>query len=287
MPEQIKTMTKKAQLLAGFLVLVTAIAAWQLLGLMRFPAALGTANALKQDASLPNPNNDVDGDGLTNEEESYWNTDFQNPDTDGDGFLDGEEVASGHDPLISGPDDLIVSNNVTQELNELVVAGLYEGSLKPSNSDFDSSLDQIADAVINSAKQQSAQKYTLIVVPPTTENVKQYRDLMISTLSSLGSTITPTSENGSAVRDIFNPAQTRINSLLAQLSSTSVPKTYQAQHEQLLSALSDLAGYYEGIVISEEDPMRRTSILGGIAQLLDERLPDILEQFRPLIHSSP
>jgi hypothetical protein len=43
-------------------------------------------------------NTDSDGDGLTNSEEQYYNTDPNNADTDGDGFSDGEEVASGFDP---------------------------------------------------------------------------------------------------------------------------------------------------------------------------------------------
>src|SRR3989344_7095974 len=49
---------------------------------------------------------DADQDGLSNQDESYWNTDFQNPDSDGDGFLDGEEVASGFDPRESSSNEL-------------------------------------------------------------------------------------------------------------------------------------------------------------------------------------
>lgn len=41
---------------------------------------------------------DSDGDGLTDHEESYWNTDPLNPDTDGDGYTDQEEVSNGYNP---------------------------------------------------------------------------------------------------------------------------------------------------------------------------------------------
>src|SRR3989344_6715792 len=56
---------------------------------------------------------DADEDGLSDTDESYWNTDFQNPDTDGDGFMDGEEVSSQHDPLEPGPSDVLIVTNIT------------------------------------------------------------------------------------------------------------------------------------------------------------------------------
>jgi hypothetical protein len=42
---------------------------------------------------------DLDGDGLTENEELAIGTDPNNPDTDGDGVSDGDEVAAGTDPL--------------------------------------------------------------------------------------------------------------------------------------------------------------------------------------------
>jgi outer membrane protein OmpA-like peptidoglycan-associated protein len=51
-------------------------------------------------AFLEAPNNDLDGDGLTNDDEKKLGTDPRNPDTDGDGLRDGEEVHVYHtDPL--------------------------------------------------------------------------------------------------------------------------------------------------------------------------------------------
>lgn len=41
---------------------------------------------------------DIDGDGLTFNEEAIYQTDPNNPDTDGDGYMDGEEVRGGYDP---------------------------------------------------------------------------------------------------------------------------------------------------------------------------------------------
>lgn len=44
-------------------------------------------------------NPDLDGDGITNTDETTLGTDPQNPDTDGDGVNDGTEVNNGSDPL--------------------------------------------------------------------------------------------------------------------------------------------------------------------------------------------
>jgi len=48
---------------------------------------------------------DTDNDGLKDWEENLYKTDPLNPDTDGDGFIDGEEIDSGHNPLVKGPGD--------------------------------------------------------------------------------------------------------------------------------------------------------------------------------------
>jgi len=53
---------------------------------------------------------DSDGDTLADWEESLWGTDINNPDTDGDGTSDGEEVRSGRNPNLSGPDDLLAKS---------------------------------------------------------------------------------------------------------------------------------------------------------------------------------
>ena len=46
--------------------------------------------------------NDSDQDELSDEMETLYGTDPNNPDTDGDGFSDGDEVARGYDPLLRG-----------------------------------------------------------------------------------------------------------------------------------------------------------------------------------------
>ena len=83
-------MTNKIKLFVGFLGLVA------LFSVFNFFNSFGNSSStfLKPltGSVLEAVDQDDDKDGLANREESYWNTDFQNPDTDGDGFKDGEEV---------------------------------------------------------------------------------------------------------------------------------------------------------------------------------------------------
>lgn len=53
-------------------------------------------------------NEDTDGDGLKNWAEGLFGTDKNNPDTDGDGTPDGEEISNNRDPLIPGPNDVLL-----------------------------------------------------------------------------------------------------------------------------------------------------------------------------------
>lgn len=58
-----------------------------------------------KEALIESQNKDTDNDGLKDWQEDLFRTDLNNPDTDGDGFLDGEEIESGHNPLIKSPGD--------------------------------------------------------------------------------------------------------------------------------------------------------------------------------------
>src|SRR3990167_1633294 len=131
-------MTNKIKLFVGFLGLIALVSVFSFFN--SFGNSSSTFLKPLTGSVLEAVDQDADKDGLANREESYWNTDFQNPDTDGDGFLDGEEVASGHDPLIPGSDDFLPTDaNLTKKLSSLTLAGLYEGSLKSDSPNYDKS----------------------------------------------------------------------------------------------------------------------------------------------------
>ena len=98
------------------------------------------------------PDADPDGDGLKNWQEETYKTDPRNPDTDGDGYLDGEEVASGYDPLIPAPNDALegtdtntprpLPKNLTTYLAQILTQKISSGEIAPAQG---SSLEDISN----------------------------------------------------------------------------------------------------------------------------------------------
>ena len=68
-----------------------------------------TADSSKESAGSGSGALDLDGDGLTADEENFYGTDAARADTDEDGYNDGDEVRGGFDPL--GPGKLDSDND--------------------------------------------------------------------------------------------------------------------------------------------------------------------------------
>jgi len=82
------------------------------IGILLFVSAYSKKDALStftlwgsKETSIESQNIDTDNDGLRDWEENLYKTDPLNPDTDADGYLDGEEINSGHNPAVKGPND--------------------------------------------------------------------------------------------------------------------------------------------------------------------------------------
>ena len=98
------------------------------------------------------PNQDSDGDGLTNAQEIALGTNPLNPDTDGDGMPDGWEVHFGTNPLVNDASNPSAAADGLTNLQE------YMGGTDPTNKDRTvpavNSLSSVTDSkgtVINSA----------------------------------------------------------------------------------------------------------------------------------------
>ncbi|MBU4284869.1 thrombospondin type 3 repeat-containing protein [Patescibacteria group bacterium] len=90
-------------------IILTSIFA---VGLILFVGAFSKRSAFStynlwggKETIIESESKDTDNDGLKDWEENLYKTDPLNPDTDADGYLDGEEINSGHNPLVKGPND--------------------------------------------------------------------------------------------------------------------------------------------------------------------------------------
>lgn len=139
-------MKNSKKLLISGLIAVVVVSAVAVIGTSSGDELLGKVNIKRTNLQ------DLDRDGLTNQEEVYIGTDPMNPNTDGDNLSDSQEITQGCDPLRQdGPG---------QDENEILLAscpwegydydndGLYnngESSCHTSHVNPDTDRDGLAD----------------------------------------------------------------------------------------------------------------------------------------------
>lgn len=294
-------MANKIKFFVGFLALIALFSVYSFFNSFSSSSPVTkTANILKNSMSFK-VDPDTDKDGLTNRDESYWNTDFQNPDTDGDGFLDGEEVSSGHDPLIPAPNDLIDNKNLTAKFSNLTLSGLYEGSLVPGGPAYDKSLDDMVLAVMNDATSNfnskiDAQK--LKTVNSTQKNQEIYlkemsvifQDLILSYFSEMNSfqnNLDKIGELGFGNKDMvkyFELKSEKFQKILDQGLRMNVPLNWKTLHLGFLRIAEELTESNHSVSLGSSDPVKATAALNKIAGILDV-LPSLTEKYANKIKS--
>ena len=232
---------------------------------------------------------DPDNDGLDNIDESYWNTDFQNPDTDGDSFLDGEEVASGHDPTKAGPNDLLRDTNLTDKLAELTASGLYEGSLKPGSLNYEKSLTDLSQYAADNAAvaiNKAVSPSVLKLVDSTHENQNKYlsqvyevmKDFLVAYGNELGhlkdnlDIIGASGFKDKRVIDYSMKDQKIFTEIYNRSTGIQVPKNWQNEHLNLLGEMKIAIESNRAILAGENDPVKAAMAFDYLAQIL-ERIP--------------
>lgn len=245
---------------------------------------------------------DWDNDGLTNREESYWGTDPNNSDTDGDGYLDGEEVASGHDPLIPAPDDLLPSDdNLTMKMSQLALAGLVEGSLKPNNPDYEKSMSDLATVVAEDALNSfevdlskidlrivasdkfSQQRYVEELSPVFEELFKAF----IEQMSELENNLNNIGAFGMAhggVSKSFEGASSRYDKIFDDLAKMNVPKNWKDNHLGIMKLTGELSQASQSVASGAGDPIKAVVSLNKIVELW-ETFPKVAEAYSKKIQS--
>ncbi len=245
------------------------------------------------EAALPSPEQDTDHDGLSDADESYWNTDFQNPDTDGDGYLDGEEVASGHDPKVPGPDDSLTNRNVTKRMSELTLGGIMDGSLEPGSAGYQKSLLDVAnsaidDSLANLNKPLDLSK--LIVIDSTKENqeayVKAVNNIFEDFFKAIGSQVKaldstqPSDESAAnkALEDLFAVSHNKFEQIYANAISVPVPESWKQNHIAFLKFVNQLSEINNALSHDGEDPMKSAISVNFFLNAY-ENIPDLLKLY--------
>lgn len=293
-------MTNKIKIFVGFLALIALFSVYSVFNSFKGRSApvaiIGIGN------TLPGPDTDADHDGLTNHEESYWNTDFQNPDTDNDGFIDGEEVASGHNPLIPGPNDTLVdTRNLTEKSSALLVAGLAEGSLKFSSPKFNKSVDSVVDDLfyqsdINHEKTVLADLTGGHVVTTSSDktSVQEYLQNMNSVLQSFWIddlkgfvNVLNIFQELDKTQDYKNPQfknaidneVVRFENQIKQLEAVRVPSNWVNIHSQLVTEMKSMAKNYLLFRNLDDDPMQGIISYVTLSREFTDKLPALLNYY--------
>ena len=279
-------MANKFKLFVGFLALIALFSIYSFFNSFSASSPTAkTANILQNSISFK-LDSDVDKDGLTNRDESYWNTDFQNPDSDGDGFLDGEEVSSGHDPLIPSPNDILNNGNLTDKLSSLTLSGLYEGSLKPSDPSYNKSLNDMALAVMDDATKSLSPEIDfnkLKVISSNKKNQEVYIEEISShfenflktygeEMQSLQKYLELINQKGFGNKDVisyFQAKEQRFQDMFNGVYSLTVPKNWTQAHINFLRLIKTLQVSNNSIAHGSEDPVKASAGLNALGETLE------------------
>ena len=241
-------------------------------------------------------NADWDNYGLNNRDESYWNTDSNNPDSDGDGYLDGEEIASGHDPLIPSPDDLLpTDDNLTMKMSQLALAGLVEGSLKSGSPNYEQSLSSLADVIADdaiSSLEADLSKVDLAIVASGKVSQQKYIEelspvyeellkIFIEQMSELENNLNNIGVFGMAyggVQKSFGGASSHYENIFGKLIKLNVPKNWKSNHLGIVKLVEELSQASRSVVSGSNDPIKAVVGLNKIVQLW-EILPEITKAY--------
>lgn len=284
-------MEKHIKLVIGFIAIISLAAGGYFLTTVKTFTKTNLAFQDTSASSATDPQNDADHDGLTNTEESYWNTDFQNPDSDGDGFKDGEEVASGHDPTVAGPNDILETGNaknVTQKISSLILSGLYEGSLKSDNQNYDASSQQLADAVVEQAninETLTGQPKALKLLEVSSANQTQYAQKISPVLKSIAANLTQSyldvlsNLGNSKMDDLITAQEDIIQQDINTLQNLSVPKNWGTPHAELILLLQQIVKDYSLLKNVINDPYQGIAITGKLTNIFYTTLPAILKTY--------
>ena len=248
---------------------------------------------LNDSQALESPSDDPDHDGLSNSEESLWATDPFNPDSDADGFKDGEEVASGHNPLVPGPDDLINNENLTEQLSALMVAGLAAGDLQPESETYEKSLLDITSSVAVSGTYlfnktidpsslrtiTSNAKSNLTYAQTLDPLIKKFDKTLLEQLNKFESTLNSIGNNtfsANSKESFLNQAKEYDLAYKTGLEMT-IPKPFVGTHANFISLAQQGSAISQSIAESDIDPVKASMAMSALGDMYEKYINFMVE----------
>lgn len=290
-------MPNKIKIFFGFLAVIALFSVYNVFNsLSGKPAPFAVIGA---QTPLPSPDTDPDHDGLINRDEAIWNTDPFSPDTDNDGYKDGEEVASGHDPLKPGPNDLLPQqngSNITDQVSTLLVSGFYAGAIDDSRPDESNQvLAYIGDsAILDSIKAldfNNIQTTKIIVSSNTKASQEKYVNalgLIIQEelwaplvneprVSTQKFTEFNTDDKQLLIENktYFNTKATYYKKVLNEIVVIPVPPSWTNIHQQIIDDLRRLIISHQALAQTDSDPIKGTAALSNLMSLYQNMRPTL------------
>jgi len=224
---------------------------------------------------------DTDSDGLNDNMESIYGTDYNNPDSDGDGFLDGEEVLSGYDPLKPAPDDRLDTKytiiprpaagsmkdlNFTNDLVAKMSSKVVGGEIVPKKENGAITLENPSsvEEAMQAAIQRSYQEFSPPNIPTeqlnisldsSDEAIKKYAGEISRTLAPINNvSVIDIDEGKVSMATLVKLCE----NTASEIKKIKVPSSLTALHKKQIGLLIAQANILRAIYETEEDPLKAT-----------------------------
>lgn len=215
---------------------------------------------------------DQDADGLADWLEEFYGSNLNNPDTDGDGTTDGDEISQKRNPIIAGPNDVLLTKNdfintdidmskfAPGTLTEQTSIDLFsqyitlkkEGLIKPEEGA--QMIEQISkNAVEKSSLKPIYFKENLNIVVSTKESISAYAERLAQI--ALGHFTTIDLYKNLANLTYLSKVAEEYKLYGQEASQMSVPDVFVDAHLALINQLNNTSVFFNSVVKGEEDPV--------------------------------
>ena len=250
---------------------------------------------------------DTDHDGLSDNMESIYGTDSNNPDSDGDGYLDGEEIISGYDPLKPAPNDKLGTHyvitprpaagsmqdlNLTNDLIDKLTNKVVNEEIRPKQDGSVVSIQDITSVedALEAAIQRSYQEFSLPNIPTDQLNITldnshevlaEYAGKMAKALTNVE---TDPVENLKNEADVSFEKIKACEEAAAIMKTIKVPSDATALHKKQIGKLVVRANVLRAVANIREDPLKANIAFSAVEDLNQWEI-EIMEGVKNLLET--